>query len=230
MIKLMEKERRQSPNSTDESESEETQNLQNQISQIADEIHRNNKSIKKLAKAIQDLTIQIDANSRQVGKLNLDFEKTSADDQKSLLALNGQLETLRQEIARLAPKIPNGPAISRSENFTDSKAYQMVKGELMELNGELNSVRWYSENLKECMLNMAQIMISVQNLNNYVQNYQQSANNLGLFGNYGKLFRASYDQFFGKYSLGRKFAAINETLAKLVRSRLCEVVGCNYKQ
>lgn len=183
-----------------------------------------------MAKANQDLTIQIDANSRQVEKLNLDFQKISAIDHRSLSALNGQIDALRQEIAELASKIPNTPSISGSEKFIDSKAYQMVKGELLELNGELDSVRWYSENLKECAPKMAQIIIAVQNLNNYLQNYQQSASSRGIFGDYGKLFRAGYDKFFGKYSLCREFAAINETLASWVRSKLCEVVGCNYKQ
>jgi predicted RNase H-like nuclease (RuvC/YqgF family) len=228
MIKLMEKERRQSPNSTDDSQSEDS--IQHQISQVATEIHRNTKAIKKLAKANQDLTIKINANSRQMEKLNLDFQKILADDHRSLSALNGQIDALRQEIAKLASRIPNGPAISPSENFTDSKAYQMVKGELLELNGELNSVRWYSENLKECVPKMTQIIIAVQNLNNYLQNYQQSVGRRDLFGDYGKLFRAGYDKFFGKYSLGRKFAAMNETLASWARSRLCKVVGCNNEQ
>jgi predicted RNase H-like nuclease (RuvC/YqgF family) len=228
MIKLMEKERRQSPNSTDDSQSEDS--IQHQISQVATEIHRNTKAIKKLAKANQDLTIKIDANSRQMAKLNLDFQKISADDHRSLSALNSQIEALRQEIAKLAQRIPYGPAIPRSENFTDSKAYQMVKGELLELNGELDSVRWYSENLKECVPKMAQIMIAVQNLNNYLQNYQQSVGSRDLFGDYGKLFRAGYDQLFGKYSLGRKFAAMNETLASWARSRLCKVVACDNEQ
>jgi hypothetical protein len=77
---------------------------------------------------------------------------------------------------------------------------------------------------------MTQIIIAVQNLNNYLQNYQQSVGRRDLFGDYGKLFRAGYDKFFGKYSLGRKFAAMNETLASWARSRLCKVVGCNNEQ
>jgi chromosome segregation ATPase len=230
MIKLMEKERGQSANSTDDSQTEETQNLQNQISQVAAEIHHNTKAIKKLAKLNQDLTFKIDENSRIVAKLNLDFQKISADDQRSLSALNGQIDALRQEIVTLASKIPNRPAISGSEKFTDSKAYQMVKGELLELNGELNSVRWYSENLKECAPKMTQIIIAVQNLNNYLENYQHSASRLGPFGDYGKFFRAGYEQFFGKYSLGREFAPINETLTSWAIRKLCEVVGCNYNQ